>query len=482
MDEQPKVLTNEQKKAVGQIIMSHNAQASWRRQAILDMLNPQKDIDFECGYPGTITIEHYKEMYEREGLAERVVRIMPVESWALDPKIMENRQSEDTTWEKSWIDLERNLNLFHYLRRIDELSGIGQFGILLYGLNDGAKDFLTPVPGFNPVTGEVDESKNKGLELLYLRPFDQSVVKIKKREENKSSPRYGFPTEYEVLLTNDESDDDNQLAGNPLMIHWTRVQHVADNRKVSEFLGVPRMRSVFNRLLDIRKILSGSGEMFWKGAFPGFSLETDSKNPDVAIDYDSVDDEMEKYANSLQRYIALENLHINQLEIQVADPKPHLDAQIRYIAITLGIPFRVFMGSEQAHLASGQDVKTWNKRVSTRQKEYLTPCLLRPFIDRLMDYGVLERTEEYLVEWPDLNAPDNKEKADIAKIETETLASYTASGVYQIVPPKEFFTHIMKRTPEEVELLDVASLDYIKEIEEPEDNSPEDDTGSTPKG
>jgi len=202
----------------------------------------------------------------------------------------------------------------------------------------------------------------------------------------------------------------------------------------------------------------------------------------VAIDYDSVDDEMEKYANSLQRYIALENLHINQLEIQVADPKPHLDAQIRYIAITLGIPFRVFMGSEQAHLASGQDVKTWNKRVSTRQKEYLTPCLLRPFIDRLMDYGVLERTEEYLVEWPDLNAPDNKEKADIAKIETETLASYTSSGVYQIVPPKEFFTHIMKRTPEEVELLDVASLDYIKEIEEPEDKNPDDDTGSTPKG
>jgi hypothetical protein len=65
-----------------------------------------------------------------------------------------------------------------------------------------------------------------------------------------------------------------------------------------------------------------------------------------------------------------------------------LEAQLDYMAIALGVPKRVFMGSEQGELASSQDSKSWGKRVIKRQNEYLTPMLIRPFIDRLIAMGV----------------------------------------------------------------------------------------------
>jgi hypothetical protein len=426
-------------------MLSLNA-SIFRRDLLARLLNPGKDINYECGYPNTITIDDYKNMWDREGLASRVTELMPDESWAMEPKVYEDEKTEETEFEKAWDELNKERNLLHYLHRIDVMSGIGRFGILLMGLDDG-KELSKPVDGINDKTGEAT-GKNKH-QLMYLKPFDEKAVEVKLKETDVSSPRYSFPVTYSIEFEGNLG----QSTSIKKEVHWTRVLHVADNRWSSEVNGTPRMKTVFNRLLDARKIVSGSGEMFWKGAFPGYSFETKEGMEDVEIDSDQLREEFKSYADGLQRYLALTGVTAKSLAPQVADPKPHLEAQVRYIALTLGIPYRIFLGTEEAKLASFTDKETWNKRVKRRQDNYLTPLLLRPFVDRLIAYGALPEPKEYFVDWPDLSTPSDKDKSEVARNQTEALAKYVGADVHMVFPPKEYFMEIFELEEDKAEAI-----------------------------
>jgi len=437
-----------------------------RSELLTKLLNPGKDINYECGYPDTITNTDYKKLYARSGVAKRVVRILPEETWALPPTVYETEEANETEIEKIWNALQEERKVFHYLQRADVLSGIGEFGILLLGIGDG-KELSEAVEGINEVTGEkVGRSAHK---LIYLKPFDQTSVKVKTKETDTTSPRYGFPKTYSVNFEGTETGSTSLSK----IIHWTRILHIADNRETSEVFGIPRMEPVYNRLLDIRKILGGSGEMFWKGGFPGLSFET---QPDVEdLDTDSIRDQMELYLAGMQRYLAMEGITVKSLTPQVSSPKEHIETNMRNIAISLGIPYRIFLGTEEAKLASAQDIQTWNKRLSQRQENYVSPCIIRPFINRLIAFGVLPEVKEYTVDWPDLNAPTDEDKANVAKISTEALAKYVGGGVDTLIPPMEYLTMVLGFTQEEAEAIEEAALKYTAEREEEEEEEPEEE-------
>jgi len=418
------------------------------------------EILFKSGhYPDTIAITDYKKLYTRSGVARRVVRILPEDTWSLLPTVYETEDQNETEFEKTWKALQMEKRIFHYLQRIDVLSGIGDFGILLLGINDG-KELNEPVEGINEVTGE--KEGNSKYELLYLKPFDQTFVKVQSKEADVSSPRYGFPKVYTI-----DFEGADTASSTSKKVHWTRVLHIADNRETSETYGTPRMESVYNRLLDIRKILGGSGEMFWKGGFPGLSFET---QPDVeGLDTDSIKDQMELYMAGMQRYLAMEGISVKSLSPQVSSPKEHIETNMRNIAISMGIPYRIFLGTEEAKLASGQDITIYNKRLLQRQNNYVNPYIIRPFIDRLIAFGVLPENE-YTVDWPDLNAPTDDDKANVAKLLTEAMSKYVSSNVDALVPPMEYLTMVLGFSQEEVKAIETASAKFIGlEDEEPEE-------------
>lgn len=423
-----------------------------RSELLTKLLNPGKDINYECGYPDAIDIQSYKKMFKRNGVAKRVVKILPEETWALPPKIFEKEEAEETEFEKAWKEVKEEKRVFHYLQRIDVLSGIGEFGILLLGIDDG-KELQEPVDGINKDTGEkVGTSEHK---LLYLKPFDQSVIKVKTREVSVSSPRFGFPVTYDIDFEGTATSDSKQTK----VVHWTRVIHIADGREMSEVNGTPRMEPVYNRLLDLRKILGGSGEMFWKGGFPGLSFET---QPDVEeLDTDSIKEQVDLYMAGMQRFLVTEGIMVKSLTPQVSSPKDHVETNMRNIAISLGVPYRIFLGTEEAKLASSQDVRTWNKRLAQRQENYVSLYIIRPFVDRLIIFGILPEVEQYTIDWPDLNAPTDEDVANVAKILTEAMAKYIVSGVDTLIPPMEFLTKIIGMTQEEAEAIEKAALKYI---------------------
>ena len=440
-----------------------------RSQFLNKLLDPRRDIDDECGYPKEISAQQYRYLYDREGIAERVVSMMPTECWSQDPEIRENDDADVTEFEDAFLVLQKEMNIFHFLGRADEMSGIGSYGILLLGLNDG-KSLEEPVDGISETGEKVGNAQH---ELLYLRVFDESLVDVSLFEEDESNPRFGQPLLYDITFADPRSEESTATKkqdGTNRSVHWTRCIHLADNRKSSEIFGVPRMRPVYNRLYDLRKLLGGSAEMFWKGAFPGLSFEVNPDLGDVELDATALRAEFDNYSNGLQRYLALAGVQAKSLAPQVANPDAHINAQIKAIAITLGVPWRIFVGSEQAQLASSQDKQTWNNRVSHRQSKYVVPMLIRPFLDRLMTYGILPEVEEYFVDFPDLASPTDEDIAIIAGSQIESISKYVQAGVDALLPPKEFFTIVMGFDPEQADAIIEAANEQMDEMEIDEDD------------
>ena len=450
-----------------------------RRQ--MTTLDATKDIDKECGYPSEISPEQYQAMYDREGIAKRVVGVFPEESWKHDPEVCDSEDTEtDTEFEKSWKGLVKRFNLFNLLLRADRLSGIGSFGLVLIGIDDG-KSLDQPIGGvqedgtFKPPTTPY--------KLLYLKSFSQAAVQIGSFEQAVSNPRFGLPTSYNINFARVDTGDQATATQQPMptnqtAVHWTRVIHLADNRDSSDVFGVPRMRVVYNRLYDLRKLLSSSAEMFWKGAFQGLSLEVDPTiSGSVELDKKAIGEEMDEYQNGLRRYIALQGMTAKSLAPAVADPTNHFIVHMKAIAASIGVPWRVFLGTEEAQLAGEQDGTVWIERIKDRQVKYISPMIITPFVDRLQGLGILPPCQNndaaqadsseiekpsagLIINWPELHNPSLMDKASIAKMLAEAMSTYINSGGDSLMQPLDFLVMIMGFTQKQAEAIMDAATEY----------------------
>lgn len=460
-----------------------------RADLLQKLFDPRRDLDDECGYPKTISTEQYRRMYDRE-MGRRVVNVYPEETWKKFPTIFEDPDAAvETEFEAALNALERQFHLLHYMQRADELSGVGHYGIVLWGLGDG-KQLSEPVDGWEQwgkLTGAktlAEKEKSAKHEVLYIRVLDESLVSIASYETDVQNPRYGLPTAYTVSLSDPRLQEGSVRVTPPsiseTLVHWTRVSHVADNRKTSEVLGTPRMEPVWNRLYDLCKVLGGSGEMYWRGGFPGVSLETQPGLENAELDEDATREMMFSYMNGLQRYISLVGMSAKSLAPQIADPTSSFEVQVKAICIILGVPFRVFMGIEEGVVSGDQATQAWEGRLQNRQQRYVIPMIIDPILQRLTDYGVLPSTIEpsgWAVEWPDITSPSEKDRAEIASKKTEALAKYVAGGVDTLVPPLEFLTLICGLDDDTAKSIIDAAVKHVDDTSEDQEDAGNEQTG-----
>lgn len=443
-----------------------------RADVLSKMFDPRRDIDEECGYPTEVTEIQYRRMYDRE-LGRRIVDIYPSETWKTFPDIYEDPDPEKSTpFEETLDTLNRKQRVLAYLQRADELSGIGQYGVILWGFNDGLP-LSEPVAGYEnweEFTGVPSKHKAIPRQLIYTRVLDETLVDIADYENDATKPRYGLPNHYNITFQDPRVGESDATTVSPnsasYKVHWTRITHIADNRKTNEVLGSPRMQPVWNRLYDLRKVLAGSGEMFWKGGFPGLSLETQPGLENADLDVDATQDMMYNYQNGLQRYLALTGMNAKSLAPQVADPTATFKVHIQAICVTLGVPYRVFMGIEEGVIAGDQATKAWEVRLNNRQTRYVEPMIIDVVLQRFIDVGVLPPTAEpmgWTVKWPPTMVPSELEQADVAVKKTEAMSKYVQGSVDALMPPMEYLTGVLGYDIEEatnileeqVRLLDV---------------------------
>ncbi len=437
-----------------------------RSQLMNRLMDPRRNIGDECGYPSTenITIQAYKDMYDREAVATRVNDVVPEESWLVQPEVFEVENSErETDFEKTWDSLGSQLRgtewfkseegslIWEYLLRVDKASGVCSFGVLLIGINDGLE-----------LAEEAVFGKQKR-ELTFLRIFDQSLVEITAYETDVKNPRFGQPTQYNITFAIPTENTSTKTE----KVHWTRVLHVADNKSSSEIFAVPRQRPVWNRLLDLQKLYGGSAEMYWKGAFMGLSFET---HPQLAGDVPQLEDpifvgalrsQIENYQNGLQKYLSTAGMTVKSLAPQVVDPTPQIDAQIKAICIQKGIPKRIFEGSERGEQNSKQDIRAFHADLKRRQNGYITPGIIVPFVDRLILVGVLPQPKEYFLRWRDLDTLTEDEQATVALKKTEALAKYVEGSVESIIDPMNYLIRILGMKDEEAKEIIAGAMKAV---------------------
>lgn len=441
---------------------------------------PTRDINKECGYPDYIDARTYRAVYDRVGLGKRVVNVMPNECWKTPPEVYESEKSlkKKTPFDEAFENLNKKHQVLPHLNNADIVSGIGRFGIILLGIDDG-EDLSAPAAGFED-DGTPSKKPPKGVKLLYVREFDEAVVSIDTREENTSSPRYGKPIIYSVMFEEDNSAVTGvRLSRTRIVttkVHWTRVIHIAEGCDRSLIFGTPRMQACFDRVLDGRKILGSSGEGYWKGSIPGLAIEA---NPDVIkaltdVQRQAIKDEVSNYQNTLQRFISVVGATVKPLVPIVTDPTPQYEACVMDICITLGIPMRIFKGSERGELSSTQDAEAWNERLAHRQGTYISPNIIYPTIMRLIHLGILPPTSkrdvdgDYVFEifWTDLNKTTDADKATVLKTRTESLVAYANSEAPSVVPPSEWLTRYEDFEQEELDEINKAEDDYQGELEQ----------------
>lgn len=442
------------------------------------MAGPGWRVDDACGYPAEIVFQQYREMYEREGVASRVVSLFPSECWSVQPYVYETEsvaEEDQTEFEKVWERLVVRHGIYTKLARLDEVSGIGHYGVLLIGTNDGLP-LDRPFPGLN-AEGEMVGDAAKEHELLYLMPFSEGEALIQEWEKNERSPRYGKPVYYNLTIANPQMVTMGMPSGKFTRVHWTRCLHVAEGCTTNDVVGTPRLKKVFNYVLNLRKILGGSAEMFWHGGFPGTSFEVP---PDLAasveLDKEELRQEIEQFFSGFKRYFALKGVQAKQLQPNIADPSKHVQMQLMAIATSIEVPMRVLTGTEEARLASMQDSESWNRRIHRRHDIHVTPNILRPFVDRLINMGILPKPKlGYKVKWPDIYAISRKDLAEITGKLVRALGEYVRSGASKAFPFLEFLTMIMDFSTEEAERIIMAAqeaaetgqYDFMKEEEEP---------------
>lgn len=416
-----------------------------------------RDIFQALGYKkeGEIDYGDYMSKYLRQDIAKAVIDRPVSATWQGPFKIVEVPYAEKSALEKAWLELSDKLKLKTKFARLDKLSGIGEYGVLLFGLND-----ISSVEGLK---GPVKKGKR---ELLYVKPFGQNKATVKQYVNETSDPRYGLPKVYELSM---RGNNDGVNSERKIEVHHTRILHIIGESLESDVTGVPRLEAIFNRLTDLEKLIGGSAEMFWRGARPGYAgvLKDDYTMSDT-LKKDLLE-QIDEYEHDLRRILINEGVDLKALDMQIADPLNHVDIQIQMISAATGIPKRVLTGTERGELASTQDKTAWLEYVQIRREEYAEPVIVRPFVDRCIEFGILPKPEDiYGITWQDLFVLNEKARVDVGKGRASALREYLQNPMAEsVIPVTAFVKFFLGLTDaEQDEMMELIDVSKIRELQE----------------
>lgn len=157
-----------------------------------------KELWQACGYGDidNINPQWYRTLYDTFSIANRICRLLPAETWQAPPSVYEDEDADSITeFEQAWDDLPKGLAsggqtwhldeegsvIWSYLEDLDVLSGIGSFGVMLLGIDDG-KNLQDPVDGIQVLDVNAPSKETGKKKAISDTPF-QSMKSGKVTEE-----------------------------------------------------------------------------------------------------------------------------------------------------------------------------------------------------------------------------------------------------------------------------------------------------------
>lgn len=429
-----------------------------------------RDLFEALGYPTNLTYQDYRDWYERGGIAQAIIEKPASKTWEEAPDLVDDAEvGEDSSTnfeddvaalfdaDDDKTNLDRGLR--HYFERVDQLARIGHYAVLYLGFSDADSE--------EELADPVQENQISGLEdLLYVTPLGEGDAEVDEWVDDATDQRNGLPETYELDLANGSQNQN-------VTVHHSRVVHVAQGILDDEVNGHPALEPVINRLYDLEKVLGSAAEAYWMLSNPGLALSVDPELQDVPTD--EMDKQVDQYEHNLRRVLKMYGVDVEQLDAQDVDPTGVVDALVKVIAGTIGIPQRKLVGSERGELASSQDEANFNEYVSSNQTKYAEPVILRETFDRFVEFGVVSdpRDDSYTVNWPDL--------FELTALEEAELILQEAKAIKQLAPmgePDSLHTleELREFSPLDSESLDVDADQPAPPTDPTEDEPPLDES------
>ena len=366
-----------------------------------------RDYDEALGYPTVVTPEMLEKEIESDPIAGRIASAYPDACFKVPPTI-----AADEAFLSSWAVVNDRIDLWDAMYQADLNTGMGYFGIVVFGLADGRK-----------LEDPVDPTRVSRLE--YVRSFPQSCVKIQKWDTDARSRRFGSPVLYQVTIRSDSAEG-GSASVRTQTIHHSRVLHIAEGATSSMYIGRNRVRRVFNVLINLKKLTGGGAEIYWQNAAAQYHINAD-KDADLGEeDVEKLKDQVRNMQAGLSRYMTTQGVTVDQLApgLMGSDPSTQINTNVQLASAGSGIPKRIIMGSEAGELASSQDGDNWGERVTERSKKHVLPKIILPFIKRLMEYGVL-KGRFIKAEWDEADNLTESARAAIAVQKAQALNTYS---------------------------------------------------------
>lgn len=376
-----------------------------------DSADTLHNVYLDYGYPLQLDFFNFWNMYRRFGVATRVVELYPEQTWLDDPLI----NSTNEAFLRELTLLVERFGLWRRLKGLDVRQRVGRYAGLFMRVRDNAQPdqpIEGPLPGINA--------------LFDMIPLYESQLKVLTTESDPTSEQFGFPTSYQ-FASNTGRRNENTAAS--FTIDPTRVVVVAEGSDNSNIYGIPALENIYNSLMDLRKVLGGGAEGFYKNAAQSVMLElldmAGAKNhKDLLEDLNEQYDEFSR--NRMRRAFMLPGLSANILNSNLVDPEGFKNALLDDIAAGSGTPRTLLVGNQTGRLAGDQDTKGFLTQVQARRTSFGTD-VVRAVVDWFISFGILPFAE-YTVDWPDALAPSQEERLDNAKTMSTTNRDQFQSG------------------------------------------------------
>lgn len=379
-----------------------------------------RDYYDTLGYPlnSELRFEHFEAKFQRQDIARSIVEIPPSATWRGVPSVMDDEDVEETTdFERDVDDLFATTQAVHHLERADVLQRIGQFGVMVIGLDDS-----------NGLADPVARGELSGVDdILFHQPFSQKQVEEFERDTDETSERFMLPQTYEIDFGEDDTEDTRE-------VHHERVIHLAEGSLEDEVIGTPALKPVFNLLVDLLKVVGGSAEMFWRDAKQRLIASLDPEMGHIE-DEEELETQVEEFVNELRDVIQTRGMEVDEIEGGSPDPSGLKDAIIELLSGYTRIPKRRLLGTERGDLASSQDESAFVGVIEGRRESFAGPQVLRQYFDSLVDYNVLSQPTEaergersYRIDWPDLFELTEIEEAEVMQRRAKAYKDVSAMG------------------------------------------------------
>lgn len=441
----------------------HQLESEYTARAVLggrmgQQYSGKRDVYKQAGYPGEneLQFSDFKGRFKRHDIAQRLVTCFPDATWEQVPEIKENEKKEKTDFELKIDEISKKIRIFHYMHRADILSCIGEFSVILLGFDDISQADQLPNP--------VSDAK----ELVYMQVYSQENVKVSTQYTDVTSSKFGAPETYEITVRSVADGNASQK----LHVHESRIIHIAEGMVENDYYGPSCLESVYNRLIDLDKILASAAEGFWRSAWPGLAA---NKQPEYRWTPEaeaSVQEQFSKYAHGLSRVMRLEGVDVQELAASPSSPSDHVQTNLQLIAGARRIPYRILIGSEQGEMASTQDRENWHNRVMERRHNWAIPVVLEQFIRKLNEAGVVTAPSSgYTIRWPRKQHTE-REQTEISRKKADIVGTYAKNpGTEAVVSHYDFLTKILNFPHDEaLEMMERAEgEEWFTEPEEEEE-------------